>query len=62
MTWRTPRLRRDVGRLCRLGPRAVFELLAELGREHLIRVHVEQRVAQFARRDPAALRALEGEP
>lgn len=53
------RFRRDVGRVHRLGPRVMFELLAELGRKHFIRSEVEQLAARYAARlDPALLRAV----
>jgi len=52
------RLRHDVERLHRLGPRAVYELLAEIGRERLLRVDIERRVARYARLDPASLAAI----
>jgi hypothetical protein len=54
------RFRRDVERLHRLGPRATEELLLELGRELMLRVHIERRVARYAERDPAVLAAIEG--
>jgi hypothetical protein len=54
------RLQRDCQRLCELGPRAVFELLAEIGRAHLIRTDIEQRAAAFAAIDPDLLEALGG--
>jgi DNA repair protein RadD len=50
--------RRDVEQLHRLGARAVFELLSELGRERLIRVDIERRVRRFAHLDPATVAAL----
>jgi hypothetical protein len=55
------RLRRHVERLHRLGPRATYELLAEIGREHLLRVDIEQRAARYAGLDPKVLRALGGD-
>jgi hypothetical protein len=54
------RLRRDVECLHRLGPRAVYELLSEIGREGLLRVDIERRVARYARLDSATLAAIEG--
>jgi hypothetical protein len=54
------RLRRDVERLHRLGPRAIYELLTEIGREQLLRVDIERRVARYARLDVAALAEIEG--
>jgi hypothetical protein len=38
------RFARAVERLHRLGPRALFELLTELGRDHLIRTPIERLV------------------
>jgi hypothetical protein len=52
------RLRRDVERLHRLGPRAVAELLLEIGRESLLRVDIERRLARYVQLDPATVRAL----
>ena len=54
------RLRRDVEHLHRLGPRALFELLSEIGRERLLRVDIERRVARYAAIDPAALAVIKG--
>lgn len=54
------RFRRDVARLHALGPRPVFELLVELGRERLLRTAIEAVVARYARLDPAALAAVRG--
>ena len=55
------RLRRDVECLHRLGARALYELLSEIGRERLLCVDIGRRVARYARLDPAALKALDGE-
>lgn len=55
------RFRRDVERLHRLGPRAVYECFAHLGRKHLIRTSIEAEVKRFAGLDPAALAALGGD-
>ena len=54
------RLRRDIERVHRLGPRAFYELLTEIGREWLCRVEIERRVARYAQLDPAVLAAIEG--
>jgi hypothetical protein len=55
------RLCRDVERLHRLGPRALFEFLLEISRERLLRVDIEQRVARYAALDPSAVEALGGD-
>ena len=52
------RLRRDVERLHRLGPRPVYELLAEIGRDRLLMVYVERVVARYAALDPDVVAAL----
>ncbi len=49
------RFRRDVERLHALGPRALLELLAELGRERLIRTRIECLVARYATIEAATL-------
>ena len=49
------RFRRDVERLHELGPRAVLELLVELGQERLLRIEIEHKVRRYAEIDPAAL-------
>jgi hypothetical protein len=54
------RLRRDIERVYELGPRAIFELLSEIGRECLLRVDIQRRVARYARLNPASLKAIEG--
>jgi hypothetical protein len=52
------RFARRVVRLHRLGPRALFELLAEIGARHLIRVPVEHIVREYTDRlDRDTLRA-----
>jgi hypothetical protein len=56
------RFARRVVRLHRLGPRALFELLAEIGARHLIRVQVEHIVREYADRlDRDTLRSLGGD-
>ena len=58
------RLRRQrlVERLHRLGPRAVFELLAELARHHPdIAEDLDRRLARYAALDPAMLAATGGD-
>jgi hypothetical protein len=53
------RFRRDVERVHSLGPRVLLELLAELGRERLMRTVMEAKVSKYASRlDPDVLRAL----
>jgi hypothetical protein len=55
------RFRRDVARLHRLGPRAVYELLSELGARQLLRTEIEQLVARYSRIDPLAMRLAGGD-
>ncbi len=52
------RLRRDVEKLHRLGPRPLYHLLVELGCERSFRVEIERSVARYARLDPAVVKAL----
>jgi hypothetical protein len=49
---------RDVERLHRLGPRVLYEFLAELADRRLLRTEVEQLARRYARLDPALLAAL----
>ena len=42
------RFRRQVERLHRLGPRALGELLAEIGEQRLCRTYLEQRVRRYS--------------
>ena len=51
---------RDVVRLHRLGPRAMYELLSEIGEQRLCRTFIEQRVQRYAEIDPKHLTALDG--
>ena len=53
--------RRKVERLHRLGPRAVTELLTEIGEQRLCRTYLEQRVRRYAEIDPEHLAALGGD-
>jgi hypothetical protein len=53
--------RRDVAALHRLGPRVLYEFLAELACRRLIRTEIEALAARYARIDPAILDALGGE-
>jgi hypothetical protein len=56
------RFRRDVQTLHRLGPRAVYELLVELGRDRLIRAVIETKVKRYADRlSPELLRVIGGD-
>ncbi len=55
------RFRRDVERLHRLGPRAVYELLTEIGEQRLCRTFIEQRVQRCSGIDPEHLAALDGD-
>lgn len=55
------RFRRKVRRLHSLGPRAVGELLAEVGAERGVQTIIEQKLAQYADLDPATLEAMGGE-
>ncbi len=52
---------RDVVHLHRLGPRAVYELLAEIGEQRLCRTFIEQRVQRYSEIDPNRLAALDGD-
>ncbi len=55
------RFRCDVARLHRLGPRAVCELLAEIGEQRLCRTFIYQRVQRYSEIDPDHLTALDGD-
>lgn len=52
------RFRHNVERLHRLGSRAVYELLAELGARRLLRTEIEQLVGAYADLDPDIVRAV----
>ncbi len=54
-------LRRTVERVHGLGPRAVYELLVEIGEQRLCRTYLEQRIQRYAEIDPEHLAALGGE-
>lgn len=54
-------LKRTVERVHGLGPRAVYELLVEIGEQRLCRTYLEQRVRRYAEIDPADLIALGGD-
>lgn len=52
------RFRRDVQRLHALGPRAIYEMLAELGARRLLRTELEELVGLYAARlGPQVVRA-----
>ena len=55
------RFRRQVERLHHLGPRAVAELLAEIGAERGITTIVDRKLDRYAEIDPAAIEAVGGE-
>ena len=55
------RFRRQIERLHRLGPRALGELLVEIGEQRLCRTYLEQRVRRYAEIDPKHLAALGAE-
>ena len=52
------RFRHGVARLHALGPRAVYELLAELGAKRLLRTEIEALVGYYADLDPERVRAF----
>ena len=51
----------DVERLHRRGPRALLELLAEIGATRQIQTHIEARTAAFANIEPDALTVTGGD-
>ena len=55
------RFRRNVQHLHSLGPRAVGELLAELGREHAVRTAIERKLDRYARLTPEQIETVGGE-
>ena len=55
------RFQRDAERLHRLGPRVIYEILAEIGRARMCRTYVEDIVARYARLDLSAVHALDGD-
>ena len=55
------RFQRDVSRLHRLGPRAVHELLSEIGATRQILTLIEDRTAAFAAVDPDQLAVTGGD-
>jgi hypothetical protein len=57
-----PRFNRDVTRLVELGPRAVAEFLAEIGRDYLLRLVIEELLRRYVTRlTPEMLRAAGGD-
>ncbi len=52
------RFQRDVEHLYRLGRRAVFEFLSEIGRARMCRTYIEELTARYAQLDPAIVRAV----
>jgi hypothetical protein len=52
------RLRRDVEKLHRLGPRPLYHMLVELGCERSLRSVIEDSVARYAALDPVVVKAL----
>ena len=55
------RFHRQVKRLHSLGPRAVGELLAEIGEQRQCRTFIDQRLKAYAALDPEILRELGGD-
>ncbi len=55
------RFRRQVEHLYGLGPRAVGELLAEIGAERSIRTVIDRKLNKYAQLRPEALRAAGGD-
>ena len=56
-----PRFRRQVEHLHRLGPRAVGELLAEIGAERGIRTIIDRKLDQYSRLEPDSINAAGGD-
>ncbi len=56
-----PRFRRQVEHLHSLGPRAIAELLAEIGAERGIRTIIDRKLDQYSRLRPEALKATGGD-
>ena len=52
---------RDIERLYKLGPRALGELLAEIGEQRLCRTYLELRIRRYAEIDPKHLAALDAD-
>jgi len=60
-TLRCLRLQRGSHHLHRLGVRALFEFLDELGREYLVADAIERKLAEYGHLDPKTLRAVGGD-
>lgn len=54
------RFHRQVEKLHRLGPRAVGELLVEIGEQRACRTFIDQRLKAYADLDPEVVRKVEG--
>lgn len=55
------RFQRDIERLYKLGPRALGELLVEIGEQRLCRTYIEKRVQSYSGINPEYLSALGGD-
>ena len=55
------RFRRKVQRIYKLGPRAVGELLAEIGAERSITTIIDQALDRYTELDPAAIESAGGD-
>ncbi len=55
------RLHRQVEKLCQLGPRAVGELLVEIGEQRSCRTFIDQRLEAYNRLDPKTVNAVAGD-
>ena len=55
------RFHRQVERLHSLGPRAIGELLAEIGEQRSCRTYIEMRLRAYAAIPPETLRELDGD-
>ena len=55
------RFQRDIERFYKLGPRALGELLVEIGEQRLCRTYIENRVRSYGSISPEYLSALGGD-
>lgn len=55
------RFQRDIERLYKLGPRALGELLVEIGEQRLCRTYIEKRVRSYGGISPEYLNAVGGD-
>ena len=55
------RFHREAEKLHALGPRAIGELLAEIGEQRQCRTFIDQRLRAYARLDPEVVRQLDGD-